>query len=54
MTGLQYRYVGVIGVGDRGKKKTEKNRVGFSGSFLGQPKNRLQKVGFRSGKTEKN
>ena len=34
MTGFQYRYVGVIGVGDKGKKTTGKNRFVFSVSFF--------------------
>ena len=45
---IQYRYVGVIGVGDRDKKKTtEKDRVGFSVSFvLGNRKTDFNKSVF--------
>ena len=55
MTGFQYRYVGVIGVGDREKKTTEKKRVSFSVSFfLGNRKTDFKKSVFDREKPRKN
>ena len=55
MTGFQYRYVGVIGVRDKGKKTTGKNRFVFSVSFfVGATEKPTLKSRFRSGKSEKN
>ena len=47
-------FVGVIGVEDRGKKPTEKNRVGFSVSFfLGNRKTDNKKSVFGRENREK-
>ena len=54
MTMFQYRYVGVNGVGDREKNDRKRPSRFFGFVSFGQPKNRLPKVGFLSGKTEKN
>ena len=54
MTGFQYRYVGVIGVGDRGKK-AEKKRVSFAVSAsLGNRNTDLKKSVCGREKTKKN
>ena len=52
--GFPYIYVGVIGAGDREKKRPKKPSQFFGFVLGGEPKNRLKKVGFRSRKTEKN
>ena len=60
--GFPYMHVGVIGVGDRKKKRPKKTELVFRFRFLGATekptkksrKNRLKKVSFRSGKTDKN
>ena len=54
MTGFHYRYVGVIGVGDRGKK-AEKKRVSFAVSAsLGNRNTDLKKSVCGREKTKKN
>ena len=55
MTGFQYRYVGVIGVGDKGKKTTGKNRFVFSVSFfVGATEKPTLKSRFSVGKKQQN
>ena len=53
-TRFQYRYVGVIGVGDMGKKNDPTNPVGFSVSvFLGNRKTDFKKSAFGREKPRK-